>query len=216
MNKNEIRNIFSINLKILLERNHIKRKKLSEDLEIAYSRVCDWSRARTLPTQDEMLKIASYFDVSINDLTKEINISYKEGIDSSKYNDDKKRIRVYDLNSGAVVGHEQTSIEFCQNEDFIHIMILVPDDSMSPKYDINDLVLFKNIEVKNIDDGDYLLNSKNNEKDLFIHIYKLDNKFLISPLNINNTKHIRPFELTNDELNKNYEIFKAIAVTKKI
>ena len=215
MNKNEIRNIFSINLKILLDKSHLKRKKLADDLEIAYSRVCDWSRARTLPTPDEMIKIATYFDVPVSELTKEITINYKNSSDV-KYNDEKKRVRVYDLNSGVMIAHEDVSLEFCQKEDLIHIMILVPDDSMLPKYNINDLVLLKNIELKDIDEGDYFLNSKDNQNDLFIHLYCMDDKFLISPLSINNTKNIRPFEISKEDIINKYDIYKAIAVTKKI
>jgi transcriptional regulator with XRE-family HTH domain len=216
MNKNEIRNIFSINLKILLERHHIKRKKLANDLNITYSRVCDWSRARTLPTEAEMIKIAAYFDVSVAELKKEFDIKYVGGPNRIEYNDEKKRVRVYDLNRGTVVAYEEISLEFAENEEYVHIMILVPDNLMYPKYNINDLVLLKNVFAKDIDEGDYLINSKDSEEILFIHIYCLDDKLLISPLNINNSKNLRPFELTKDEINKKYEIFKAIAVTKKI
>ena len=75
MNKNEIRNIFSANLKQLLKDQNKNRKDLANDLNIAYSRVCDWSRARTLPTDDEMI---SFFTVIASSLTNTLKAFNKE------------------------------------------------------------------------------------------------------------------------------------------
>ena len=215
MKKTELRTIFSANLKRLLKTKKINRRELSENLNIAYSRICDWSRARTLPTENEMLIIANFFDVSTDELTKDINIQVTNSNSCLAFNDDKQKIRIYDLESGNIIGHDEVCYEYFDNNDALHISFLVSDDLLYPKYSINDLVLVEHIwKPTNLDEGDYLI-TKDKQKSLFIHIFNKKESYIIAPLNNNNSKGVLPFEISKDEIH-NYNVYKAVAVTKKI
>ena len=60
--------------------------------------MCDWSRARTLPTDKEMKSIALYFNIKIDDLIKDIGLPNHMSHNPIEFNDKMQRIRVYDLN----------------------------------------------------------------------------------------------------------------------
>ena len=215
MNKYEIRNIFSANLKQLLKDQNKNRKELAKDLNIAYSRVCDWSRARTLPTDEEMNSIANYFGVEINNLIKDVGLPNIMNNNPIEFNDKKQNIRVYDLESGQVVGHQDVCNNFLYNPDATHISFIMSNDSMIPKYNIGDLIILEIIwNPKELDDGDYLLTDKNGWGD-FSHLYKKKDGYLKAPLNINNSKDSYVYDIYEKNL-KDYTIYKAIAVIKKI
>lgn len=215
MKKNELRTIFSANLKKLLKDKNINRKELSKQLYISYSRICDWSRARTLPTSEELVSIAEYFNVRVEDLTKDISIISNTNNEEYSFNDIKQTVRIYNLSSGNVIGHDEVCCEYFKDIDAVHISFVINDDLMYPNYSINDVVLVENIWKPNdLEDGDYLI-TKDNSFASFIHVYNKKDYYLISPLNINNSKGLIPYEIKKDEI-KNYKIYKAIAVTKKI
>ena len=215
MNKNEIRNIFSANLKRLLKDKKRNRKGLANDLNIAYSRVCDWSRARTLPPDKEMKSIALYFNIKTDDLIKDIGLPNHISRNPIEFNEKTQRIRVYDLDSGQVIGHQDICYGFLNNQEATHISFIMNDDSMLPKYNIGDLVILEIIwNPSDLEDGDYLITDKKGWGD-FSHLYKRKDGYLKAPLNINNSKDSYVYDIHEEDIKK-YTIYKAIAVIKKI
>lgn len=46
----------------------ITQKKLAEDLHMSAGNLCDWEKGRTEPDIDKIIRLADYFDVSVDDL----------------------------------------------------------------------------------------------------------------------------------------------------
>lgn len=69
MNKKRItRLIVSRKIKNELTRQKITRKKMSEDLEINYFKICDWVRGRTFPNSYYLEKIVNYLGMDMDTL----------------------------------------------------------------------------------------------------------------------------------------------------
>ncbi|MCR5268441.1 MAG: helix-turn-helix domain-containing protein [Lachnospiraceae bacterium] len=68
-----IRAIFSANINFLMKERGITRKKACSDLGIKYTTFCDWINGRTLPREDQLVKLGKYFDLEPGDLLVEMN-----------------------------------------------------------------------------------------------------------------------------------------------
>ena len=220
MDKKDLRNIFAKNLNILLGAKGMTRKQLADALDISYSRVCDWSRARTYPTEDEIVTLSGFFYMEVDDITQEIGINNTANIKNDFFNNDDKKeeLRIYDSEHFAICSSEIVSSRYYNDPKGIHFMFYVSDDLMKPKYSYNDLVLVEAInDIKKIEDGDYFIISNNKQKSWFMHIYKRDDdEFIFAPINIANSKNILPRTLTKEQIKQEYKLYKAIAITKKI
>jgi transcriptional regulator with XRE-family HTH domain len=51
---------------------NIKQEQVAYDLEIAQSTYCDWENNVSIPKRENLLKLAKYFNIDINDLEEEI------------------------------------------------------------------------------------------------------------------------------------------------
>ena len=47
----------------------ISQKKLASDLQMSTGNLCDWEKGRTQPDVEKLIKLADYFDVSLDELT---------------------------------------------------------------------------------------------------------------------------------------------------
>ena len=64
MNKVEMRKVLANNLVALLDYKKISRKNVADDLKLSYTKVCDWTRARTYPSEIELRPVAKELDPS--------------------------------------------------------------------------------------------------------------------------------------------------------
>ena len=55
--------VFSSNLIYYMDKYQVSRNKLSEDLNIKYSTLCEWISAKKYPRIDNIEKIANYFGI---------------------------------------------------------------------------------------------------------------------------------------------------------
>ncbi len=219
LKKNELRSIFSKNLTNFLDAKGVNRTQMANELQISYTRICDWARGRTYPTQKELEFIAGYFNTSVETLTQEIELQTIENIKENYYNEDdeKEQVRIYDIQNGIICGPEMVSTRYFENKKSVHIMFYVSDDLMSPKYQYNDLVLVEALlDNSNIESGDYLVFLDKENKRLFMHIYDKGDYLIITPLNINNSKGIMPIKVNKNDVKGNYTLFKALTFTRKI
>ena len=46
----------------------ISQKKLANDLQMSTGNLCDWEKGRTQPDIEKLIKLADYFDVSLDEL----------------------------------------------------------------------------------------------------------------------------------------------------
>jgi transcriptional regulator with XRE-family HTH domain len=56
-------------LDILLKKNGVTPYKLAKDIGISQSSLSEWKRGNSIPKYDKLVKIAGYFNVSVNYLT---------------------------------------------------------------------------------------------------------------------------------------------------
>ena len=71
--KSIIRTIFSANINLLMKERGLTRKKACNDLGIKYTTFCDWINGRTLPREDQLVKLGNYFGLEPGDLLVEMN-----------------------------------------------------------------------------------------------------------------------------------------------
>ncbi len=65
--KSDIKNVFSNNIKYLLNQNHKTRKEVCNDLNIKYTTFCDWANGRIIPKYENLEKLGRYFNVDTRD-----------------------------------------------------------------------------------------------------------------------------------------------------
>lgn len=64
---------FATNLKKFMELNKVSRNKLSADLDIKYSTICEWLKGTMLPRADKMEIVANYFNTTSSKLLEDPN-----------------------------------------------------------------------------------------------------------------------------------------------
>ena len=220
MTKEEQRKILGNNLVALLELKGKSRKDVSDALNTSYTKVCDWTKARTYPNQHDLGRLAFYFDTTIEQLTSANAVIKENGFDPEK-STSKKKVSVIDIGTDewviSPIDYEWVSIKHLKPNTG-YLMFDVVDDMLSPIYNLGDTVLAQFLYNKPIkSDGDYLLKLKDYDSWLFIHVYVKDNGYLVAPLNNNNSKSFLPRFYTKEEFIKNaFNVHKAVRVSKNI
>ena len=212
MQKKELRNVFAFNFKRILKEKNLSRKDVAEAIDIPYTKVCDWSRARTYPNQMDLMKLAKYLKVSIESLTSEMLLNDEK---TSIGEVQTVSINIYDVDSSEVIGQELIPIKDFDSTTN-QICFYITDDTMNPKYEIGDLILSSSVEdLSNLKEGDYLI--KNMMNAYVVRIYPKDDVYLVAPLNPDNSKHLtsRYWGIT-DFAEKYSQVFKITRVTKYI
>ena len=212
MQKKELRNVFAFNFKRILKEKNLSRKDVAEAINIPYTKVCDWSRARTYPNQIALMQIARYLKVSIESLTSEMLLNDEK---ASTGEVQTVPINIYDVDSSEVIGQELIPIKDFDSSTN-QICFYITDDAMSPKYEIGDLILSSSIEdLSNLKEGDYLI--KNMMNAYVVRIYPKDDAYLVTPLNPNNSKNLTSRYWDIDDFSVKYnQVFKITRVTKYI
>ena len=220
MNKVEMRKVLANNLVALLDYKKISRKNIADDLKLSYTKVCDWTRARTYPSEIELGKLANYLETTVEQLTDGDSLINDNGFEPEQ-SSKKAKISVIDIGSEDWIIHpvdyEWVSTKYLTPETG-YLMFDVVDDMLSPIYNLGDTVLAQFLDNKPIkSDGDYLLKLKDYDSWLFIHVYVKDNGYLVAPLNNNNSKSFLPRFYTKEEFIKNaFNVHKAVRVSKNI
>ena len=67
--------VFSRNLKRLLDKSGKQQKEVARDLNLSSSSICDWLKCRAYPKMDKIQLLAEYFGVQVSDLVDDVNIA---------------------------------------------------------------------------------------------------------------------------------------------
>lgn len=175
--------IFSKNLKYYMNENNIDRTVLSEKLNIAYTTVNDWYNGITYPRIDKIELIANLFNIKKSDLIE-----------------DKRNFDPYDLDEATIkipvlgvipAGTPMEAIEDIL--DYIEIpkdwlrggkeffALKLKGDSMFPKYNDGDIVIFK--KTPDCNSGDEVCVLVNGFDATFKRLLKHDSGITLQPLN---------------------------------
>ena len=143
MTKEEQRRILGNNLVALLELKGKSRKDVSDALNTSYTKVCDWTKARTYPNQHDLGRLAFYFDTTIEQLTSANSVIKENGFDPEK-STSKKKVSVIDIGTDewviSPIDYEWVSIKHLKPNTG-YLMFDIVDDMLSPIYNLDDTVL---------------------------------------------------------------------------
>lgn len=206
---------FSMNLKKFMEYKNISRKKLSEDLNIKYSTICEWIKGTMLPRADKMNIVAKYFGITSSDLLEDPN---KKTI-SYQYPFVTKIPQGYTL--------EQASKEFFSGWGVImstkdvqnHFGIICENECnpMQPHFAINEPVSFAVTNVIDTYDEDYVIRREGHDAEI-VRIFRDQNeqkfkRYIMVPVYNNKQKYDITYEYDEDELG--YEVLGKVELTIK-
>lgn len=205
--------ILANNIKNLLKMQGFSREMVSEGIGVKYTTFCDWAKGRTYPKMEYIKEIADFFCVTINGLLEE-NPDYEMCMESYRQEHEPKgmftQYFVYEINKlhstpndlkllySADVPYQWDS----ENQTFMGLIL--NDDSMSPEYLKNDIVIVTEQESLS-GDGDYIIQLLKNSgaKTYFRRIKIIDDSIAIIPLNpLNEIKDVTKYIPINDFKNK--------------
>lgn len=160
---------FATNLKKYMELRNVSRKKLSEDINIKYSTICEWLKGTMLPRADKMEIVANYFNTTSSRLLEDPNaevLVYKYPF-------------VTKIPDGYTL--EQASDEFFSGWGVIQHVKQVPNhygltithecNPMQPRYSKGEPVSFKLTSYVSDYDCDYLIRRKGHDAEI-VRIYE--------------------------------------------
>ena len=205
--------ILANNIKNLLKMQGFSREMVAEGIGVKYTTFCDWAKGRTYPKMEYIKEIADFFCVTLNGLLEE-NPDYEMCMELYRQEHEPKgmftQYFVYEINKlhstpndlkllySADVPYQWDS----ENQTFMGLIL--NDDSMSPKYLKNDIVIVTEQESLS-GDGDYIIQLLKNSgaKTYFRRIKIIDDSIAIIPLNpLNEIKDVTKHIPINDFKNK--------------
>ena len=186
---------------------------VAEGIGVKYTTFCDWAKGRTYPKMEYIKEIADFFCVTLNGLLEE-NPDYEMCMELYRQEHEPKgmftQYFVYEINKlhstpndlkllySADVPYQWDS----ENQTFMGLIL--NDDSMSPEYLKNDIVIVTEQESLS-GDGDYIIQLLKNSgaKTYFRRIKIIDDSIAIIPLNpLNEIKDATKYISINDFKNR--------------
>lgn len=163
---------FAKNLKDYMDTNSVSRKKLSEDLDIRYSTICEWLKGTILPRADKMELVANYFNTTSSKLLEDPN----EEIVMYKYPFVSRIPDGYSLSQAAdefftgwgIIQHKKNIVPH------FGIQINHECNPMQPRYVKGDSVSFTLTNSVSEYDCDYLIRRKGHDAEI-VRIYEDQN-----------------------------------------
>jgi len=193
---------FAKNLKYLREKKGVSRSKLSEKINVNQSTISRWENEEMGATVDNALDVANFFHTSIADLVgKDLTLNNTETLNIFNT----VKIPIFrTIKTGIKIEEQDDVFEYVDipakwtigNKFFYGFRI--KDDSMEPKYQKNDIVIFEYVNS----------NTSANKKDCAIMISDSNITFknvtittdgiTLIPLNLNNSDNYAPTFYTKD------------------
>ncbi len=181
--KTDPKQCFAHNLKYFMDLKGINRNKLSEDLGIKYSTICEWLKGSMLPRADKMEIVANYFNVTSSRLLEDPNeeiLIYKYPF-VSRIPDGYSLAQATDefFVGWGIIQHKKNV------EPHFGLQIIHECNPMQPRYVKGESVSFKLTNSVSDYDHDYLIKRKGHDAEI-VRIYEDQNP---------------PYILDNDEEN---------------
>lgn len=210
------KDILANNIKNLLKMQGFSREDVANGIGVKYTTFCDWAKGRTYPKMEYIKEIADFFCVTLNGLLEE-EPDYEACMSAYREEHEPKGIfstySVFEINKlhstpddlkllyGVEVPYQWDS----ENQTFMGLVL--NDDSMSPEYLKNDIVVVT--EMKTLSgDGDYIIQllKKSGAKTYFRRIKIMDDSIAIIPLNPTNESMDVTKYLSITDFKKKYKV----------
>lgn len=197
----------------LIEKNNITKNKMLTDLKLGKNSFVNWQERGTIPSGDVLLKIATYFNVSVDYL-----LGSSSPVPNAQIVDTSQMVSIPVVGSVAagisctatqnIIGYELTAPESLHS-GYEYIYLKVKGDSMEPLLLEGDLVLVQLQSV--VESGDYAVVIVDNEDGLVKKIVYGENYI---HLKSNNPYYpARKFE--GDEMNRVRIVGKVVESKRK-
>lgn len=189
-------NNFAKNLKYLREKNNLSKSELAEKIGVNQSTLSRWENEENGATVDNALDLASFFNVTLADLVdKDLHF------DNATFIDNEETVSI------PVLGTIKAGIPIEAQEDIIGTVnipkswikggkrfysLKIQGDSMSPKYNENDIVIFEftnDVWKANRKDCAVMVNGYDAT---FKNVIISENGITLIPLNPNNRDGYQP------------------------
>lgn len=205
--------ILSTNIKNLLKMRGYSRQQLADKIDVKYTTLCDWTKGRTYPKMEYIVKMADALSVRTYALTDE-NPNYEKAyseVFEEDFNTDNHQIAVYRYENNKLVlhcidtfpGNWLDELDKA-NEKCEYIGLKLPDNTMDPKYLKGDIIIADNSGYTS--DGDYLVRNIKSEK-LALRSISIGNDIVcMFPLNPNNEIRDITRYVSKEDFYSKYEI----------
>lgn len=189
-------NNFAKNLKYLREKNNLSKSELADKIGVNQSTLSRWENEENGATVDNALDLASFFNVTLADLVdKDLHF------DNATFVDNEETVSI------PVLGTIKAGIPIEAQEDIIGTVnipkswikggkcfysLKIQGDSMSPKYNENDIVIFEftnDVWKANRKDCAVMVNGYDAT---FKNVIISENGITLIPLNPNNRDGYQP------------------------
>lgn len=201
--------ILANNIKNLLKMQGFSREMVAEGIGVKYTTFCDWAKGRTYPKMEYIKEIADFFCITLSGLLEE-NPDYDICMEAYRQEHEPKGLFtnyfVYEINKLHSIPNDLKLLYSDKvpyqwdSENHTYMGLILNDDSMSPEYIKNDIVIVTE-QSEFTEDGDYIIQSINNNRarTIFRRLKKENDKFIIIPLNpLNETKDTTKYISEND------------------
>ncbi len=197
-------NYFSKNLKYLREKNNLSKSELAEKIGVNQSTLSRWENEDNGATVDNALDLATFFNVTLADL-----------VDKDLHFDNAEFHKIEETIAIPVLGVIKAGIPIEAQQDIIDTVnipknwqkggkkfyaLKIKGDSMSPKYNENDIVIFE------LNDDVWQANRKdcavmvNGYDATFKNVIISENGITLIPLNPNNHDGYQPTFYDPDQI----------------
>lgn len=189
-------NNFAKNLKYLRETNNLSKSELADKIGVNASTLSRWENEENGATVDNALDLASYFNITLADL-----------VDKDLHFDNAKFSKVEEVINIPVLGTIKAGVPIEAQQDIIDTVnipknwlkggkqfyaLKINGDSMSPKYNENDIVIFEftnDVWQANRKDCAVMVNGYDAT---FKNVVISENGITLIPLNPNNHDGYQP------------------------
>lgn len=200
-NKNENKKTFADNLRYYMQINNVDRKKLSADLDIKYSTLCEWLKATTSPRINKITAIADYFEVSAS-------VFFKERDEKAE-----SEFIIYEFNNGKITKNNSTNsaqdlINLTFKNSFGVIIIGNVNNNMS-NYKDQDIVIFENADSLTTINSDYCIKKQDDSVEI-VRLIGNEKNYLLIPI-YNASGDYAPIILVEKKID-----FEVLGIAKKI
>lgn len=182
----DINNFASEKLKELRLKKNITQEELAEELNMTQQQIARYENGQRHFKQDLLFKLANYFNVSINDFFPPTTFDNGITVDIT----DNIRIPVFGIIKAGIPIESQSDII-----DYIEIPktwlnggkqfygLKISGDSMSPKYQEDDIVIFEKNDDKELYNGKDVAVMINGSESTFKKIIVNDQGIILQPYN---------------------------------
>lgn len=190
-------NYFASNLKFLREKQGLSQNKLAEKVGVNQTTIARWETEEIKPSIDNVEQIASALNVSLPDLLI-TNLKFDNGILVDVDSDTIQIPVLGTIKAGTAIEAQQNILEYIDiprswtkgGKSFYGLKI--SGDSMQPKYNEKDIVIFEHTEDYTIANNKDCAVMVNGFDATFKNVTLNENGITLIPYNPNNSDNYQP------------------------